>query len=192
MVGAFVFLTGFSMMAFEILAARLVAPFLGSSLYTWTAIIGSILLGIILGAPLGGWLSDKYRPVRVLGGLFLASGLVSLLAYTIAYALGPSFSASNLGMPILAFTFSVLVFFPPALLSGATMPAATRTLLDSLEHTGRVYGSLGSWNSAGSILGTYLTGFLFQAYFSTRLVWFTLALLLVLVGLIQSLRARRV
>jgi len=190
--GAFVFLSGFTMMAFEIMAARLISPFLGSSLQTWTAVIASVLLGIIVGSRVGGYLADRFHHARLLGFLLAASGLLAAAAYGIAFLIGPIISASTLPLPLLTVTFGVLVFFPPAAISASITPAAVRVGLDSLQNTGRLYGMLGAWNSAGSIFGTYLTGFVFQAYLSTKLVWFSLAVLLVVAGCLHLIRVRRV
>jgi MFS family permease len=187
-----VFLGGFTMMAFEIMASRLVSPFLGSSLQTWTAIIASVLLGIVIGSWFGGYLADRFHHARLLGILLAGSGFLAMTAYAIAFTVGPMISASTLPLPILTLVFGILVFFPPAAISASITPVAVRVGLDSLERTGRVYGLLGAWNSAGSILGTYLTGFVFQAYFSTRLVWFVLAALLVICGCVYLIRIRRV
>jgi MFS family permease len=187
-----VFLGGFTMMAFEIMASRLVSPFLGSSLQTWTAIIASVLLGIVVGSWFGGYLADRFHHARLLGILLALSGFLAMTAYAIAFLIGPIISASTLPLPILTLAFGTLVFFPPAAISASITPVAVRVGLDSLERTGRVYGLLGAWNSAGSILGTYLTGFIFQAYFSTRLVWFVLAALLVICGCMYLIRIRRV
>lgn len=190
--GAFVFLSGFAMMAFEIMAARLVSPFLGSSLQTWTAVIAAVLLGIVIGSWFGGYLADRFHHARLLGFLLIASGLLAACAYVIAFGIGPVISASTLPLPMLTLSFALLVFFPPAAAAATITPVAVRVGLDSLERTGRVYGFLGAWNSAGSILGTYLTGFVFQAYLSTRMTWFALAILLVVVGCLHLMRIRRV
>lgn len=190
--GVFVFLGGFTMMAFEIMAARLVSPFLGSSLQTWTAVIAAVLLGIVAGSRLGGYLADRFHHARLLGWLLAFSGLFAALAYLVAFTIGPILSASTLPLPLLTLIFCVSVFFPPAAISASITPVAVRVGLDSLDRTGRVYGMLGAWNSAGSILGTYLTGFVFQAYFSTRQVWFLLAILLMIVGCVYLMRIRRV
>lgn len=192
LLGAFVFLGGFTMMAFEIMAARLVSPFLGSSLQTWTAVIASVLLGIVIGSWLGGYLADRFHHANLLGVLLGLSGALAALAYLVAHAIGPILSASTLPLPLLALMFGALVFFPPAACSAAITPVAVRVGLDSLERTGRVYGFLGAWNSAGSILGTYLTGFVFQAYVSTRVTWFSLAALLIVFGCFYLIRIRRV
>src|SRR6185369_954522 len=69
------FLASFCIMAVELVASRVIARHLGSSLYTWTSVIGIVLLGITLGNLLGGRLADWFRPAAVLAVLFLlASG----------------------------------------------------------------------------------------------------------------------
>jgi hypothetical protein len=57
-------------MVLELVAARLIARYLGSSLYTWTAVIGVVLGGITLGNYLGGRVADSYPARRSLAGLF--------------------------------------------------------------------------------------------------------------------------
>jgi MFS family permease len=86
--------------------------------------------------------------------------------------------------------FAFTVFFPPAVLLAVIQPASVKRDLDKLEKAGTVYGTLGAWNAAGSILGTYLAGFVFQAYFSTRLVWFVVAALLIVCGIYIYVRHR--
>jgi MFS family permease len=189
MLGAFVFLGGFSMMAFEIMACRIIAPYLGSSLQTWTAIIASILLGIVLGSWFGGRLADRFHHGWLLGSLLAGSGFIGVISYVFAGLIGPIISASQLPLSVLTIAFSLLVFFPLALISAMITPVAVRIGLDSLERTGRVYGSLGAWNSAGSILGTYLTGFVFQTYFTTSSAWFFLSILL---GVDDTLQDQRI
>ena len=68
-----VFFAGFSMMTIELLAARVTAPYLGSSLYTWTGIIAFVLLGIAVGAYAGGKFADRLPPRRVLATSLLVA-----------------------------------------------------------------------------------------------------------------------
>src|SRR5690349_8842661 len=73
------FIASFCILVIEIVAARLLAPSVGVSLYTWTSIIGVVLAGISAGAWAGGWLADR-RPVpSTLGLLLLASGVCAML-----------------------------------------------------------------------------------------------------------------
>src|SRR5512136_935561 len=75
---AAVFLASFSMLVIEIVAGRIMAPYVGVSLYTWTSIIGVVLAGISIGAYLGGILADRYPTPKTLGWLLFASGLAAL------------------------------------------------------------------------------------------------------------------
>lgn len=186
----FVFLSGFSMMVIELLAAKVTAPYLGSSLYTWTSVIGVVLIGVTLGAWAGGRLSDRIRPVVLVAGAFVCSGLSVMLSYGIAWLVGSNIVLLDWPLPLLTFVFAFAVFFPPAVLLAVIQPASVKRDLSNLEKTGTVYGTLGAWNAAGSILGTYLAGFVFQAYLSTRLVWFSIAILLILCGIFIYVRHR--
>lgn len=176
-----VFFAGFAMMTVELLAARVTAPYLGSSLYTWTGVIAAVLLGIALGAYFGGKLADRKAPRLVLALSLAFAGLTVAFGYVIAAVSGPWLGA-NLSVPVAMPIFALLVFFPPSLFLAAVQPAAIKKDLAELGETGRVVGMLGSWNAAGSILGTYLAGFVFNYFLSTRLVWFSVAALLVVMG----------
>ncbi|MCY2963743.1 MAG: fused MFS/spermidine synthase, partial [Planctomycetota bacterium] len=70
-----VFCSSICIMVVELCASRLIAPYLGSSLYTWTSVIGIVLAGISIGNYLGGWISEKFTPQKALGWLFLIAGL---------------------------------------------------------------------------------------------------------------------
>lgn len=180
---AIVFLAGFSMMVVELLAGRVTAPFLGSSLYTWTGIIGAVLLGIAIGAYVGGRMSDARPPRPLLGWALILGGASVAVAYGLAFLVGPALVGMPWGVPAAMPVFALLVFFPPALVLASVQPLAIKTSLHGLSQAGHVIGNLGAWNAAGSILGTYLTGFVFAYYLSTRLVWFSVAALLILCGL---------
>ncbi|MEK7473768.1 MAG: fused MFS/spermidine synthase [Patescibacteria group bacterium] len=185
-----VFFAGFSMMTIELLAARVTAPYLGSSLYTWTGIIAFVLLGIAVGAFVGGKLADRRPPRhasdgawprRVLAISLLAAGALTAVGYGVAALIGPWLGA-RLSVPAAMPLFALCVFFPPSVFLAAVQPAAIKTDLAELAETGRVVGLLGSWNAAGSILGTYLAGFVFNYYLSTRLVWLSIAVALFAAG----------
>ena len=65
-----VFISSFCVMVIELIAARMMAPSIGVSLYTWTSIIGVILAGIALGNFTGGKIADKYPSPLVLAWKF--------------------------------------------------------------------------------------------------------------------------
>ena len=180
----FVFLAGFSMMAIELLAGRVTAPYLGASLYTWTGIIASVLVGISLGAWLGGIASDRFGGRRVRRFVLLASGIAVMLSLVIAAMAGP-WLGLRLSVPYAMPIFAMLVFFPPSFFLASIQPASIRADLSEVEATGHVVGSLGAWNAAGSLLGTYLTGFLFIGHLPTHTVWLAIAITLFGLGVFR-------
>jgi MFS family permease len=159
-----VFFTSAAVLVLEILAVRLLAPYLGVSLEVFTGIIGVILAGISMGAWLGGRAADRGDPRRLPGPLLVAGGLTALASPLIIDAIGPSLSTDAGSIVIAALTGFVL---PTALLS-AVPPVVVKIQLSSLESTGRVVGSYSAIGTAGAILGTFVTGFVLIAAFPTR------------------------
>ena len=88
--GAVVFVASGAVLVLEILAGRLLAPYVGVSLETFTGIIGVVLAGIAIGTWLGGWLADRIDPRRLLPGALALGGAAAIAAVPIIRALGPS------------------------------------------------------------------------------------------------------
>ncbi|MFZ5817804.1 MAG: fused MFS/spermidine synthase [Bacillota bacterium] len=148
-------------MTIELVAGRLVAPYVGVSLYTWTGIIGACLTGMGLGSLAGGWLADRGEPRRWLARLFLvASGLVGLLLFQPLIE-GMTQSQVFLQMPPLMgiFNLSMLLFGLPCFFLAAISPLVYKIALQESSRLGTTVGRLAASGIAGSILGTYLTGF---------------------------------
>src|SRR4030043_1867964 len=76
---ATVFISSFCIMVLELVASRLIARYLGSSLYTWTAVIGVVLAGITIGNYLGGRIADRYQARKALASLFAISSATCVL-----------------------------------------------------------------------------------------------------------------
>ncbi len=175
-----VFFTSAAVLVIEILAARLLAPYLGVSLEVFTGIIGVILAGISLGAWLGGRYADRTDPSRLPGPLLVAGGLAALASPLIIDLIGPSLSADAVSVVLAA----TLGFFAPAALLSAVPPVIVKIQLGSLEDTGSVVGSYSAIGTAGAILGTFATGFILIAAFPTRPIVIVLGSLLTLAGVI--------
>jgi spermidine synthase len=174
-----VFLSSAAVLVLEILAARLLAPYVGVTLEVYTAIIGVILGGIAVGSWWGGKAADRMDPRNLIGPLLIAGGALSFVTIPLVDGMGAGLRGGN------AATTTVLTFaafFAPAAVLTAVTPAIIKLELQDLGQTGRVVGRLSAIGTAGAITGTFLTGFLLVAAAPTRPVIRTLGILLVLLG----------
>src|SRR5690242_1606706 len=103
-------------MIIELVAGRIIAPYIGVSLYTWTSVIGVILAGMSAGNFIGGKLADRFASRRTLGVLFLLAGLGSLSVLLTANALGALGLSIAPGLPLIAriVLFVGAIFFLPS------------------------------------------------------------------------------
>jgi spermidine synthase len=177
---AIAFLTGGSVMVIEIVAARLVAPYVGVSLYTWTGIIGVVLAGLALGNVLGGTLADRAGSQRVLGAVLVLSGAASLAAL----GAGPldEVVPASWTLPVRVLALAVPLFLPVAVLLGAVPPLVVELALRASRGRGTTVGRVFGAGSAGSIAGTFLTGFLLISWLGSRAILVVVAGLLVVLG----------
>lgn len=179
------FCSGAAVMIFELTASRAIAPYLGSSLITWTSLIGVVLVSLSLGNWVGGLLADRSRRRAVLPGLFLAGALLLL-----ATNLGKSFLLDPLStwqadLRLRTVLAAVVLLSPVSVLLGMVGPLVTKQLLNRVEEGGRTFGSISALGNLGSIVGTFLTGFLLLPYLGTTTVLTVLAGVLGLLALLS-------
>jgi MFS family permease len=176
--GTFAFLANGCLLVLELVAGRLLAPRIGVSLYTWTAIIGVVLGGISLGSWLGGKLAD-WRPGRsVLSFLFLFSAASSLLILPLTAHLNSIAVPVSWSTIIQVLWLTTLVFFIPSVLLGTVTPMIVKLALSSLDETGRVVGRIRGAAELGAIVGVFLTGYVLISAFGTRSIVLCVTLML--------------
>lgn len=186
-----IFLSSAGLMALEIAAARLLAPYIGVSLYSWTAIIGVILGGLSLGSWLGGVWADRGADERAAGmtlgfGAIACAGVLLLLTM-----IAPLLQESELGLLSLSFLFVSALFFLPAVLIGIVTPLLTTLALHLDSRTGHIVGMMHALAAFGSIAGTFATGYLFIQYFGTQAVILGTAAMLALLAVWFLLQSRK-
>ena len=159
-----VFSSSASVLVLEILAGRLMAPYVGVSLETFTGIIGVVLAGIAVGTALGGRAADRFDPGALLGPAFVTGGALSWWALWVVSTLGPELGRG----PAAIVGLSFLGFFAPAAVLSAVSPLVAKLRLHDLSETGAVVGSLSAWGTAGALFGVFVTGFVLVAAWSTR------------------------
>jgi len=178
---ALVFLTSAAVLVLEILAGRLLAPYVGVTLETFTGIIGTVLAGISLGAWLGGMAADRLDPRRLLGPVLVAGGVLAMLAPPIVTWFGPGARAAG---PTEIVTLTALAFFAPALVLSMVTPMVVKIRLHDLSETGTVVGRYSAIGTAGAIFGTFVTGFLLIATLPSRPIVFGVGGALVVSGVV--------
>ena len=187
---ALVFGTSGAVLVLEILAARLLAPYVGVTLETYTAIIGTVLAGIALGHWLGGRAADRVDPRRLLGPLLVGGGVLSLATIPLVRFVGSAAAGADESQAIL---LSGVGFFLPAAVLSAVSPAVVKLQLRDLGTTGSVVGHLSAIGTAGSIAGTFLAGFVLVELAATSTSIVVTGALLVALGVAAWIwgRARR-
>ncbi len=180
--GALVFVTSACVLVLEILAARLLAPYVGVTLETTTGIIGVVLAAISTGTWAGGRLADQVDPRRMVGPLLAGGGAAALFVVPIVRLLGPAADGSGASIVVMAAS----AFFLPAALLSAVAPAVVKLQLRDLATTGATVGQLSALGTAGAILGTFVTGFLLAAASPVRLIVTGLGVALLVCGAVLT------
>lgn len=182
--GAACFLSGASMMVIEISAARLLSPLFGNSVYTWTALIGVILIAFSVGGYWGGRLADRRAGLDVLGWLLAGVAVLTFFIPAMSTWFGPSFAKAGLiDGPVM---FSLFLLAVPGALLGAVSPAAVRlySLTSKDSHIGGAAGTISMLGSLGSFVGTFLSGFFLLGNFGVRSIFIGTAVLLLALAII--------
>ncbi len=165
----------------EIVAARILAPSIGVSLYTWTSIIGVVLAGISIGNYLGGRLADRFPSPTTLGLILLAGGIFSLSVLPLVDIVSEAVQTLLL-IPRIVLLAATL-FFIPSLFLGMVTPVVIKLRLRDLSHTGNVVGKIYAVSTAGAIFGTFITGFVLIQWIGTRSIILLVALVLLFMAL---------
>ncbi len=154
-----------SVMAVELGASRLLAPYFSSSQIVWTIIIGTIMIAMALGNIYGGRMADKHPdPDRLYERIVIAAVWIAAIPAVGKYVvLGISavlvFTVSSNFLVLAAFCSCLVIFVFPLFLLGTVTPSLVKYTVDSLEDNGRTVGMLNASNTIGSILGTFLPTF---------------------------------
>jgi spermidine synthase/MFS family permease len=158
-VGAVVFFANAGLLVLQLTAGRLLAPFVGSSLETWTSIIGAFLAGIALGNAAGGRLADRRPSPRWLPVVLALGGLAGLWTIALPELLNATGLHKLLPLAVRIPVLAAVLCFPPGFVLSLLTPLAIRLGLPDVRHTGRVAGMVFALGTLGCLVGNYATGF---------------------------------
>lgn len=183
-----VFVSSACIMILELVAGRMIAPHVGSSLYTWTSVIGVVLAGISLGNYLGGRLADRWASLPFLGAVYLGAAITSFFILWVDRIGRVTPSDWPIVVEILVLTTAM--FFVPCTILGMISPIVAKLAVSDLATTGSTVGKIYAAGALGSIVGTFATGFVLISWFGTYTIVIGVALLLGALGIVFLLGAR--
>jgi MFS family permease len=181
-VGLVVVVAGMASLALEMGAARLLAPFFGSSLYTWAILIGLILVYLTAGYWLGGRLADRRPSHTAFFTLNLLAAAMVALAGAVATPVLAGALRGTAGLPFGLFFGAIAgclaLFAAPMILLGCVSPYAIRLSVDRVANAGHASGTVFALTTIGSLLGTFSAVFICIPNWGTRATIYVFAGLL--------------
>ena len=190
------FFAGMSVMAVELGASRLLAPYFSSSQIVWTIIIGTIMIAMALGNIWGGRSADKNPdPDKLYMRIIIAAIWIAAIPVLGKYViLGISaalvLTISNNFLIWAAFLACMIIFVFPLFLLGTVTPSLVKYTVDSLDDSGKTVGSLNAFNTIGSIIGTFVPTFVTIPAVGTSITFLIFAGILFLLALLYFISTK--
>lgn len=191
------FFSGMSLMAVELGASRLLAPYFSSSQIVWTIIIGTIMIAMALGNIYGGRAADKNpNPDKLYGRIIIAAIWIALIPVLGKYIIiGISavmiFSVNSNFLVWAAFAACMIIFVFPLFLLGTVTPSLVKYTVDDLDDSGKTVGMLNASNTIGSIIGTFLPTFVTIPAVGTSITFLIFAGILLVLSIIYFASSKK-
>jgi hypothetical protein len=182
--------SGFFVMGIELLGGRLLAPYFGSSIYVWGAIITVFMLALSLGYLAGGRASLSAPSLKRLALILMVAALTTLPVLLFGDALLDHLSAVLPDPRFGSLVSAALLFFVPTLVSGMVSPYAVRLLVADRASAGHHAGKLYFVSTFGSATGTLVTSFYLVLYLEVNQIVLLMLAVSVTVGVLALLLPR--
>ena len=191
------FFAGVSVMAVELGASRLMAPYFSSSQIVWTVIIGVIMIAMAIGNLWGGKLADKTNsPDKLYGRILIAAIWIALIPFVGRWLIAgvslllAMFVTKNF-LVWAALAACLVIFAFPCVLLGTVTPSLTKFTVDNLDDTGKTVGKLNALNTIGSIIGTFVPTFITIPAVGTAATFLIFAGVLAAISIVYFAFARK-
>ena len=181
-----VFICGMVVMIFEIVGSRVLAPHLGTSIYVWTSLIGVILASLSVGYWQGGKLADENPSLKTLSLIVFLAGFFILATALFKDQLILLVHRTISDLKWAAVLSAFILFTPASILLGMVLPYATKLRLTDLTNSGKTIGNLYALSTIGSILGTFLCGFVLIPLLGSYKILISLGVVLAITALLFS------
>ena len=183
-----VFICGAIGMILELIAARVLSPYVGSSNLIWTTIIGVMLISMSIGYWLGGKRADKDPNINNLSTTILLGALTTSLIPIFETVLVKNFANISDNLVLIALVTSAIIFGIPSFVMATVSPFAVKLRDKEYSNVGEISGRTSSLSTIGSIFGTFLAGFFLIPTFGVRVIVFgtTVVLLILSIALYEN------
>lgn len=184
------FFAGMAVMAVELGASRLLAPYFSSSQIVWTMIIGTIMIAMALGNVAGGrWADRDSDPAKLFRRILIAAVWIAFIPvlgkYIILAITGLMIITVSTGLLIWSsFIACMVIFVFPLFLLGTVTPSLIKYTISDTSESGSVAGRLGACNTIGSIIGTFLPTFVTIPSVGTSITFLIFSGILLCLGLL--------
>ena len=186
-----VFISGGVLLALEIVASRVLAPFFGNSVYVWGSLIGVFLAGLSLGYYIGGQVADRRPSPALFSGLVFLAGLLTFPIPFLSRQVMEALVLADVGPRAGPLAASTILFFLPTVVMGMVSPFAVRLRARTVTTVGNVAGVLYALSTLGSIVGALVAAFVLINTLGVRSIIHGLGLVMMALAALGLLAARR-
>ena len=181
-----VFLAGAISMGLEIVAARVLSPYVGNSNIVWTSIIGIILISMSIGYWIGGKKADNEADENTISSIILYSAVATSLISLLETVLVNKIAESIESLIISAILCAIAVFSIPSFLLAMISPIAVRIKINDKNNIGMTSGKISSLSTVGSIIGTFLMGFVLIPHIGVFYINIGITIILIIMSIVVA------
>ncbi len=178
------FISGMVLMIFEMVGARIIGPYFGTSMYVWSSIIGVILGSLSLGYWFGGKQADKKSSIKDFARTFIIAAFTILLVLILKDYILYYIASYVKDIRLAAILSGIFLFSIPSFYFGIISPYSIKLIVQNVDETGSTSGKVYAISTLGSIVGTFLGGFLLVPLLGINMVLIICITLMLLAGLL--------
>lgn len=184
------FVSGTVVMTLELVGSRILAPYVGASVFVWTSLIGLIMASLCVGYIRGGKMADRDPSIERLARIIFFAGIG--IAWTLYSEWILSYGIFNaIDIRIGSIVLCAILFAPATIYLGMISPFLVKLRVNDLATSGASAGALNSLGAAGSIAGTFLGGYFLVSYFRTETIIFSLSVVMCALALVVTTSSRK-
>ncbi|MDR7518898.1 MAG: fused MFS/spermidine synthase [Armatimonadota bacterium] len=179
------------LLALEIIASRVLAPYFGNSIYVWGSLIGVFLTALSIGYAVGGRLADRFPSPGLFSGIVFAAGLLTVPIPLLATPVLDAIARADFGPQLNPLLGAVALFVVPSIVMGMVSPFAVRLRARAVGTMGQTAGNLYAISTVGSIVGTLVASFILINLMGVRAIITLAGFVLMVMAVLGWVASRR-